>query len=364
MSEPRLKIKLTHCVHETLTIDVDLAISQECVILFGRSGAGKSTLLRLIAGLIRPDSGRIQLDHHCLFDSQIRKHAPLRSRGIGLIYQDDLLFPHLCVAANLGFGLKGRPRGEVVSRVAEIARLCGVDHLLDRAPATLSGGERQRVGLARALAPRPRLLLCDEPVSALDLEGRQSLIARLAAVRRVEGTPTIYITHSPTEALALGSTMLVMEAGTIIDRGTPLEVLGRHGATSMADWSSAQNVFTSVIDSHLANESRIKIDGGPTLIVPTLMRAVGTPLVVRVRADDILLARSQVEGLSARNIVEGTVDQIVRHGDEAEVLVRTGSATWVVSVVPTAVTELGLNPGVEVFMIIKARGCHILDADV
>src|SRR4029077_20020033 len=134
------------------------------------SGAGKTTLLRLIAGLDAPDGGRIRLGDAVLFDSGAKINQRLRDRRVGMIFQDDLLFPHLSVAANIRFGLKEQPRAQAESRLAEVAALCGVAALLDRRPETLSGGERQRVGLARALAPRPRLLLCDEPVSALDLE--------------------------------------------------------------------------------------------------------------------------------------------------------------------------------------------------
>ena len=227
LSEPSLEVQLKHDVHPDLKIDIALTIFDECAILFGPSGVGKSTLLRLIAGLICPDWGRITLHGQTLFDSREKIRLPLRSRGIGLIYQDDLLFPHRNVSENIVFGLKGRNRAEISSRLAEIGDLCGVTHLLDRAPDTLSGGERQRVGLARALAPRPRLLLCDEPVSALDLEGRHALIARLAEVHRVERIPTLYVTHSPTEALTLGSTMLMMHAGKIVDQGKPIDVLGR-----------------------------------------------------------------------------------------------------------------------------------------
>src|SRR5271157_5446180 len=146
---------------------------------------------------------------------------PLRLRRIGMIFQDDLLFPHLNVAANIRFGLRGASRAERQSRLAEIAALCGVEHLLDRRPSTLSGGERQRVGLARTLAPRPRILLCDEPVSALDLPNRQTLIERLRAVQNSEGIPVLYVTHSPAEAVTVGTRLFLLERGRVLAEGPP-----------------------------------------------------------------------------------------------------------------------------------------------
>ena len=142
-----------------------------------------------------------------------------------MIFQDDWLFPHLNVAANIRFGLKGWRRDEAEARLAEVAALCGVEQLLDRQPETLSGGERQRVGLARALAPRPRLLLCDEPVSALDLANRHALLERLRAVQRAVAIPMLYVTHSPAEAIALGSRLFLLEEGRIVAEGPPLDVL-------------------------------------------------------------------------------------------------------------------------------------------
>ena len=342
----------------TFDLDVALRLGAECGVLFGASGAGKSSVLRLIAGLERPIRGRVRLGGDVLFDSAAGINRPLRDRRVGLIFQDDLLFPHLDVLGNVRFGLKGWGRGESSRRVEEVAALCGVGHLLTRTPATLSGGERQRVGLARALAPKPRLLLCDEPVSALDLTARDVLIDRLKAVQRAEAIPLLYVTHSPTEAIALGSRLFLLSAGRIIDEGPPLDVLARSSAVTLA---GVENRFAATVEAQDdgAGESVLRLEGGPPLIVPRLDHPVGTPIVVRVRADDILLARGPIAGLSARNILPGTVQRLVTHGAEAEVLVRTGGVTWMVSVVAPAVGALGLCAGADVYMIVKARSCHV-----
>jgi molybdate transport system ATP-binding protein len=249
--------------------------------------------------------------------------------------------------------------------LSEVASLCGVESLLKRRPETLSGGERQRVGLARALAPRPRLLLCDEPVSAIDVEGRAALVERLRAVVRSEGIPALYVTHSPGEAVALGSKLFLIANGRLLAQGPPLDVLVNHRHESTGWLDGVRNTFQAVVVSHQpeAGETRLRLPDGPELIVPHNKRPIGATASVAVRADDVLLARGPVEGLSARNLIAGVVGRVIAHGAEAEVVVQSGRSIWLVSVVASAVAALGLAPGVEVRMIVKARSCHLLGDD-
>ncbi len=362
MSGPLLDVNLQWTPPgSSLTLDVAFQLDAQAAILFGSSGAGKSSILRLIAGLERPRSGHVRLNGDTLFESSRHINEPLRRRRIGLIFQDDLLFPHLSVAANIQYGLKTWPRVEREKRTAEVADLCGVGHLMGRDPATLSGGERQRVGLARALAPRPRLLLCDEPVSALDLAARDLLIDRISAVQRAEGIPMLYVTHSPVESVTLGSWLFRIDAGQIVDQGPPLDVLARGGKVEL---TGVDNRFTAVVESHdeHGRESTLHLNGGTRLVVPKQNTPSGQPVIVRIRADDILLARGMIEGLSARNVLPGVVDRVIVHGAEAEVLVKTGEIRWIVSVVTPALETLGLCAGVSVHMIVKARSCHVTAA--
>jgi molybdate transport system ATP-binding protein len=361
-----LEVRLARRIHPGLTLDVAFGLKRECGVVFGPSGSGKTSLLRLIAGLATPDRGFVRLVGEVLFDAEAGVNRPLRTRRVGMIFQDDLLFPHLSVAGNIRFGLKGRPRAEAEARLAEVAALCGIEGLLDRRPATLSGGERQRVGLARALAPRPRLLLCDEPVSALDLENRHVLIARLRAIQRAEGLPVLYVTHSPAEAIALGNCLFLLAGGRIVDQGAPLDVLAAPRRDAPARLTGLRNVFPARVESHAADggETRLRLRDGPILIVPFQPdHPPGSDLVVAVRTDDVLLARGPIQGLSARNLIAGSVERVVAHGAEAEVVVRTGGITWIVSVVAPAVAALELAPGVDVRLVVKARSCHVLDDD-
>lgn len=363
MSLPHLfEAHLRSRVRAGLTLDVRLTLGDECGILFGASGAGKTTILRLIAGLIRPDWGLVRIGDEVLDDAARGRHLPIRSRRIGFIFQDDLLFPHRSVAENIRFGLHGWPRDEAAARLAEIAALCQVEPLLNRRPDSLSGGERQRVGLARALAPRPRLLLCDEPMSALDLETRDILLERLAAVRRAERVPMLYVTHTPAEAVSLGDRLFLLAGGRIVDEGPPLDVLARRAPGPPL--SDLRNVFAATVAGHDAGSTRLRLIGGPELVVPRCQRPTGTRLTVMVRADDVLLARGDSSGLglSARNLIPGVVDRIVTHGDEAEVIVCTDGLRWMVSVMASAIPALELRPGGRCVLILKARSCHVLEA--
>jgi molybdate transport system ATP-binding protein len=359
-----LDVRVQYRVHPALSLDVSLRLGREIGVVFGRSGAGKTTLLRLIAGLATPKAGRVQLEGTVLFDSQMRVALPLRHRRIGMIFQDDCLFPHLKVAANICFGLKGLQPREAKGRLAEVAALCGVEHLLERGPETLSGGERQRVGLARALAPRPRLLLCDEPVSALDLPNRHALLERIRAVQRTEGIPMLYVTHSPAEAIALGSRLFLLEEGRIAAEGPPLDVLAaaRTGAAAPSPWEDVRNIFPACIVGETSDQraSRVKLDNGPELIVPLLDYTPGERVVVEIRAEDILVARQPICGLSARNQVVGTVERIIPNGPDAEAIVRTDGITWIVSLMSPAVDQLELGPGIPVQLVVKARSCHVI----
>ncbi|MBX6312549.1 MAG: ATP-binding cassette domain-containing protein [Isosphaeraceae bacterium] len=366
MSGAILEACLTRQIHSGLRLDVRLSLGPECGVVFGPSGAGKTSLLRLIAGLDRPDAGRVRLGEEVLFDAETGTSIPLRRRRIGMIFQDDRLFPHLSVADNIRFGLKGYPRAEAEARMVEVAALCGVGRLLDRRPEMLSGGERQRVGLARALAPRPRLLLCDEPVSALDVESRSTLVERLRAVQRAEAIPVLYVSHSPAEAIALGTRLFLLRDGRIVAAGSPLDVLAAPQPGPAPPLAGLRNVLPAVVTAHDPDggETRLQLLGGPVLIVPYNGRAEGSPLMVAIRADDILLARGPIAGLSARNILAGKVERVVAHGAEAEVLVRTGAINWIVSVVASAVAALELAPDTDIRLIIKARSCRILDGEI
>ncbi|GAC1321934.1 MAG: hypothetical protein NVSMB14_16900 [Isosphaeraceae bacterium] len=238
--------------------------------------------------------------------------------------------------------------------------------LLDRPPGTLSGGERQRVGLARALAPRPRLLLCDEPVSALDLDARDALLERLRSARAAENIPLLYVTHDPNEAIVMGSTVFVLRSGAIVARGSPLEVLTEFGRASGSRGNGPRNLFAATVERQDNPDATIvRLREGPPLTVPKLRDAVGARLTISIRSEDVLLARGSMDGiaLSARNVLEGVVDKVVTRGAEAEVVVRCQGVVFLVGVTAPAVKELDLREGREATLIVKARSCAVIGGE-
>ena len=367
---PLLNVSVVKQIHSGLTLQVQLNLGAECGVVFGRSGAGKTSLLHVIAGLQKAEFGRVQLGETVLSDSEHRLDLPLQARRIGYIDQHDCLFPHLSVRRNIGFGLKDRHRQHKESRIEEVAALCGVASLLNRSPGTLSGGERQRVGLARAIAPRPGLLLCDEPVSALDFTARFELLDRLRTIQRKEQIPILLVTHSPAEAILVGDRLFHLEAGTLVATGPPLEVLTSATLGRQAWQEPTRNLLPGQIEAQSPDlgETRIRLSGdaGPALTVPYYPGSLGTPVKILVRSDDILLSADPQANLlgrlSARNLIPGHVETIFPHDGAAEVVVKTGSVPWTVSIVASTVHTLRLQPSTPVLMIIKARSCQVLEA--
>ena len=184
-------------------------------VLFGPSGCGKTTILRCLAGLERPEEGRIIFGPELWFDGTLRIHSPVHQRRIGLVFQDSALFPHLDVRSNIAFGLRHLASPERSRRVAHLLELVGLQGLGQRRTTELSGGQCQRVALARALATNPRLLLLDEPFASLDRSGREQLRASLRGILAESGIPTLLVTHDGNEALCLGDRFLMMQEGCL-----------------------------------------------------------------------------------------------------------------------------------------------------
>jgi iron(III) transport system ATP-binding protein len=220
----------------------DISISAEApefVCLLGPSGCGKTTLLRLIAGLTAPDAGRI-----CLDDADL-SHTPARERGFGIVFQAYSLFPNMTVAANIGYGLRirGEAAARIAARVAELLDLIQLPHLAERYPWQLSGGQQQRVALARAVAVEPKLLLLDEPLSALDAKVRVELRSEIRALQKWLGILTIMVTHDQEEALMLADRIVCMQKGRVAQVGTPQDLYHRPVSRFVADFMGISNLI-------------------------------------------------------------------------------------------------------------------------
>jgi ABC-type sulfate/molybdate transport systems ATPase subunit len=215
-----------HARRGSFHLEVECAFASDWTVVFGPSGAGKSTLLRLLAGLDRPSSGRIALDQRTLADTAIGLHLAPGRRHTALVAQQPALFPHLTVAANVAYGLRNLERSARAARVEEMLALAGATDLAGRSPQDLSGGEAQRVALARALAPAPRLLLLDEPFSALDGLASDALLERLQLWLKENHVQAVMATHDVTDALAMSAEVLLLRDGRSTALGPAAQVLG------------------------------------------------------------------------------------------------------------------------------------------
>lgn len=214
---------------EPFVLDVELEAAPGITILFGPSGSGKSTILQCIAGLVRPESGSIRLGGERWLDVERGIEVPAHRRGVAYLFQSLALFPHLTAVGNVTYGIdRAVPRAQRQSRARALLDKVGVGHLAERRPRTFSGGEAQRVALARALAMEPRVILLDEPFSALDRTLRVQLARLVRELIDELGIPAIQVTHDHGEAAAMGDLVLRMDAGQIVERGAAVDVLGEN----------------------------------------------------------------------------------------------------------------------------------------
>jgi putative spermidine/putrescine transport system ATP-binding protein len=278
--------------HTAAVAGISLEIEQgEFVSLLGPSGCGKTTTLRLVAGLIAPESGEIWLQ-----GEPITK-IPVPMREIGMVFQSWALFPNMTAEQNIGFPLKIRklPKKQIASRVTEILDLVGLGGLENRFPHELSGGQQQRVGLGRALARDPRVLLLDEPLSALDAPVRRSLIVEIRRLQRQLGITTLYVTHDQEEALSMSDRVAVMNQGRIVEVGTPEGLYREPESAFAATFIGATNILLGeVID---IDRAQVQVGGIKLPVVDLRGSRVGSKVRVLVRPEDVrFFAQPPLEG--------------------------------------------------------------------
>jgi molybdate transport system ATP-binding protein len=329
-------------------------------VLFGPSGSGKTTVLRALAGLDRPDAGTITFGGETWFDAARAIDVAPQARGVGLLFQDYALFPHLSVAANIGYGLHRLRRAARQARVAELADRLGVSELLPRNPAELSGGQRQRVALARALAPRPRLLLLDEPLSALDAPTRELLRGELRQLLEQALVPAIVVTHDRLEALALGDRLVVLVDGAVRQVGPVHEVFSAPVDADVARVVGTENVFPARL---------VRREGG--LVVMRTEGPSGAELVAVdpggvedeayacIRAEEVVLEADDRHASSARNRLDGVVAARRDEGPLSRITVACG-VRLVALVTRASADRLELRVGGHVSAAIKAPAVHIV----
>jgi molybdate transport system ATP-binding protein len=344
---------------------VEFNAPPKITILFGASGSGKTTTIKSIAGIIQPDSGRISINGHTLYDSLLGINVPIRKRSVGLVFQNLALFPHMSALGNVEFAMGDLSRHERRRRALELMERLRITHTARRRSREISGGEAQRVALARALAGSPRLLLLDEPLSAIDEATKHSIIADLKMINRDLRLPIIYVTHNRDEAITLGDYLIAYESGQVAAAGEPLEILGGPVIASVARLTGVENVFESVVVERNvgAGTTTVRISdqsGSCFLDIPLGKGDHGDGVIVAVRAGDILLATEELRLTSARNILCGHITEIEERGDHRLVRVKSG-VTWLVNLTRQAVKELELSKGQEIWLAIKTHSCYLLD---
>ncbi len=343
-------------------LDVNFSAAPGFTILFGISGAGKTTLLDCIAGLSAPDQGHIVIGERVLFDAASGVNLPASKRGVGFVFQDLGLFPHMTVEENVQYGIVDFPKEERKRRTDAILEAFHIASYAKRFPLQLSGGERQRVALARALVMEPCVLLLDEPLSALDASIKATIMDDLCAWNRSHGIPILYVTHSRAEVLALGESIIVLKGGKIIAEGAPNDVLQSPRHEGLAHLAGFENVF----DAHIVDSDEtlgtMRCQLGQTKIcleTPLGWFDPGMQVRIGLRAGDILLATEHPSYLSARNLIAGTVVSIKESDYLARIVVDCGLLVHV-HLTLGARRSMNLDLGAPVWLVIKTHSCALL----
>jgi putrescine transport system ATP-binding protein len=331
----------------------------EFFALLGPSGCGKSTLLRLVAGFESLDEGRILLDGDDLAG------RPPHLRPVNMMFQGYALFPHMTVAGNVAFGLKqeGLSRADIAARVTDMLALVQLEAFGARKPDQLSGGQRQRVALARALVKRPKILLLDEPMAALDKQLRAQTQSELAALQRRLGTTFVVVTHDQREAMTLADRMAVMERGQIMQIGTPAEIYEQPKSRAVAAFIGDVNLIEGKIAR--ADGNGLQVDCGAlgcVRVAGRTERAIGTHIVLALRPEKLQIAREPpADGLL--NVVPGTVESIAYFGDASVYRVRASEGLQLNAAAPNVArpTERAIAVGTSVWLLWPPSAAVVLD---
>jgi molybdate transport system ATP-binding protein len=320
--------------------------------LFGPSGAGKTSVANAIAGLFRPNEGRIVIDRHVVLDTKAGVFVPARERRAGYVFQDARLFPHMSVENNLRFGWRRAQSPVSETEIEHVIELLGLAPLLKRSPKALSGGEKGRVALGRALLSSPDILLLDEPLAALDAARRGEILPYLERLRDETKLPMFYVSHSTDEVARLADEIVMLRDGRVVEQGSVFDLLTR----TDTNIDAVGAVLDAQVLSHRTSDGLtvLSFDGGQ-LVVSQIGREIGRRVRVRVRAEDIMLACEEPRAISANNVLPATV-AAVRTGDgpQAEVQLACGATRLVARITRASVARLGLTPGTPVFAIIKS----------
>lgn len=335
------------------SLDLDFSVSEERIGIFGPSGSGKSTLVQLLAGLQQPDSGSIRLNGATLYDRTTS--LPPERRRIGIIFQHPHLFPHLNVRSNLLYGQRRCAPGERRIDFDRLVEVLQLGPLLERGVNHLSGGEKQRVAIGRAVLSNPRLLLMDEPLSALDDILRFQIISYLKSVCATFGIPFLFISHSLLEMRLMADRVLTMANGCITGDCSPEELARQRLGTSQVG-------YINLLELHDMQERdglcAYRWSGGELLLSAGNREAAAG--LFELSSKDLILFKQHPEAISARNLLQCTVSDLFNSGAKVGVELQCGEGKLVAEIVPNAAMELNIEPGCTVFAACKASAFRYL----
>ncbi len=344
-------------------LDVDFTSPDAGVTaLFGRSGSGKSSVINMVAGLARPDDGKIIVKDRILFDRIGNIDLPPHLRRIGMVFQDSRLFPHYTVRGNLCYGMDLTPKAERFVRFDEVVALLGLEHLLERRPHSLSGGEKQRVAIGRALLTSPQLLLMDEPLASLDAARKAEVLPYIALLSDRFRLPILYVSHAVDEVLRLADHMVLLADGKSVLNGS-VEVVMSHPrfAEAAGDIEPASVVNAQILAHDPAlGMTRLAFAGG-SLLLPRLDQPIGRVVRVRIEAANVILALDRPTGLSVRNCLPAKIVHLRADGDLVDVQLDIGCPLHA-RITGQACLDLRLRPGMSLYALIKSAA--IARADV
>ncbi|MBE9529543.1 MAG: ABC transporter ATP-binding protein [Proteobacteria bacterium] len=348
-------------------LDLSLELSTELLVLFGPSGAGKSLTLKMISGLVTPDSGSVEVAGEKVFDSAAGVNVPVRSRRTGYLFQEYALFPHMTVEQNIAYGIGGMRAEGASARVRELLGVMRLSGLEKRYPSELSGGQKQRTALARTLATSPRILLLDEPFSALDFQVREKLRADLLNIHKLYPVTTVVVTHDLEEAFMLSERIAVMNEGRIEQFGSREEVFYRPATRNVARFVGTRNIFTGRVLS--VTDSEVVIDSpavgtvhaarhGSVTVTP------GSEVVFCIRPEEIPVIRKDrtLEHRVKDNIVEGEITAITGRGTTHLLYMKTftGQTALKVELPNHVLRKLDLATGDTVRVSLKRESIWII----
>lgn len=324
--------------------------------LFGRSGSGKTSLVNVIAGLLKPDRGRVEVGGRVLFDRERGIDVPTARRRVGYVFQDGRLFPHFSVRQNLLYGRFFNCANERSIQFDQVVELLGLAHLLERRPAALSGGEKQRVAIGRALLAGPQVLLMDEPLASLDEHRKGEILQYIERLRDEIRIPIVYVSHTIEEVVRLADTIVLMSEGAVRAVGRPDEIMGRLDLRPMTGRYERGAVIETRVSAYDDNYglTTLSFPGGQ-LLATNVSASIGEPVRVRVRARDVSLALAPPAGISILNVLRGRIAEIsAEQGPVAVVRVRIGEISLLARITRRSLDQLHLEHGMEVHAMIKA----------